>query len=205
MSSRFASRASVTLAGLMALVGCTPHLKSDGPLELTEYELPSNTWPVGEYPPSELTEEGFRIGQTARDIRATDQFGDEVSLWQFYGMVIALDVSTIWCAPCRLLATEVDEVQEHFGEDDFIYLTLLPQNDAGEIPTTEDLVGWGEDWGVSGPILSDIDGFSYEVVPEGEAYPAIVVIGRDMVVDVDKVTPAEDSAIRAAIEASLDD
>lgn len=205
MSSHFVSRASFALAGLVGLGGCTPHLYSDGPLALNEYELPSNTWPVGELPPPELAEEGFRIDQVARDIRAVDQFGDEVSLWQFYGMVIALDISTIWCAPCRQLATEVDEVQEHFGEDDFIYLTLLPQNDAGDIPTTEDLVGWGEDWGVSGPILSDIDGFSYEVVPEGEAYPAIVVIGRDMVVDVDKVTPAEDSAIRAAIQASLDD
>ena len=205
MVSRFVSRAGVVLGGLVALAGCTPQLYSDDPSALSEYELPSNTWPVGDTPPAELTEEGFRIGQTARDIRALDQFGDEVSLWQFYGMVVALDISTIWCAPCRQLATEVDEVQEHFGEEEFIYLTLLPQNDAGEIPTTEDLVGWGEDWGVSGPILSDIDGFSYEVVPEGDPYPAIVVIGRDMVVDVDKVTPAEDSAIRAAIQASLDD
>ena len=55
----------------------------------------------------DLAQEGFREGQVIPDMRLMDQYGDEVSAWQFYGMVIALDFSTEWCAPCQELAKEV--------------------------------------------------------------------------------------------------
>jgi thiol-disulfide isomerase/thioredoxin len=131
-----------------------------------------------------------------------DQNGDTVSLWQFYGEVIALDISTMWCGPCQLLAREVDEVQEHYEDDGFIYITMLPENIDGDTPNVQNLNQWAERNGVSAPILADDFGHSYDIVPD-QVWPRVMIIGRDLRVAEDQVQPAEDAAIRAAIEAEL--
>ena len=189
------------------LSGCTPVLTSpqsgsDTGIAPSTWVAPENQWETGSPPPSTLVAEGFAQGEVAPDMRLPDQFGDEVSLWQFYGMVIALDVSTIWCAPCRALATEVDATWEDYRDQGFMYLTVLPEDIEGDIPDQEDLVGWGEDWGVTAPILADGEGFSAEIEPNAE-YPHVMIIDRNMKVSVTDVEPAEDASIRAAIESLL--
>ncbi len=187
------------------LAGCTPTLTTPGGVdEVVDYAAPVNTWPVGQAPPGDLAEEGFSDGQVVPDLRLMDQHGDEVSLWQFYGMVVALDFSTIWCGPCQKLADEVDEVQESYESQGFIYISVLPENGDGEIPTLEDLEYWAELHEITAPIVADDEGHSYEVVVPGkDAFPAVVVIGRDMRVHTEKVQPTEDAAIRLAIEDAL--
>jgi hypothetical protein len=83
-----------------------------------------------------------------------------------------------------------------------MYLTLLPQDQAGEIPDNADLNAWADQFGITAPVLADDEGWSYQIVPDN-TYPRIMIVGRDMRVLVDQVTPAEDTAIRAAIEAAL--
>lgn len=191
---------------LSLAVACTPELTSpDGGLvELSDYAAPENSWPMGEAPPASLAAEGFASGQVPPDMRLMDQHGDEVSLWQFYGMVVAIDFSTIWCGPCQVLAKEVDEVQHTYEDQGFIYLTVLPEDGEGQVPELEDLEYWAEIHEISAPILADDEGWSYEVVVPGkDAFPAVVVVGRDMRVHTDKVQPTQDEAIRLAIEAAL--
>ena len=189
---------------LLLSLGCTPVLNSpdDSGADLA-WVAPSNTWPMGDGPPEELVAEGFKAGQVPPDMRLKDQHGDEVSLWQFYGYVVALDVSTIWCGPCRELAAEVDEVWNDYKDQDFMYLTMLPEDATGQVPDQADLQEWATDYDISAPVMSDAPGYSYEVVGSAAAFPRIVVMDREMVVSNDEVTPAEDSAIRAAIEAEL--
>ena len=76
---------------------------------------PDNSW-VSAEPPSDLVGEGWQEGQVVPDARFFDQYGQDVSIWQFYGQVIALDVSTIWCAPCRELAAHVDETWKDYED-----------------------------------------------------------------------------------------
>jgi hypothetical protein len=191
------------------LVGCTPHLTTpkwardgDGTGSGADWEAPSNSWPAVEAVPADLVAEGFTEGLTFPDIRLMDQHGDIVSVWQFYGMVIAVDISTMWCGPCNKLAKEVDHTWESYADRGFMYLTMLPEDSEGGPMELEDTLEWVERHDIVAPILADDQGYSYDIVPN-QIWPRVLVIGRDMRVTNDEVLPAEDAAIRAAIEAAL--
>ncbi len=198
-----------SLPVILLSAACTPVLQIDGAettldtgVSLSTWEAPENTWPIGDAPPPGLTAEGFGDGEVAPEMLLPDQHGDTVSLWQFYGMVIAVDVSTIWCAPCRELAREVDATWEDYRDQGFIYLTVLPEDTSGDVPDQADLQGWGTDYGITAPILADGEGYGAEIEPDA-IYPHVLIIDRDMRVSVPNVQPAEDATIRAAIEALL--
>lgn len=193
---------------LLSLGACTPVLTSppgagsDETLTAADWERPDNGWPSVDSLPGDIEAQGWNEGDIVKDARLVDQNGDIVSLWQFYGQVIALDISTMWCGPCQLLAREVDEVQSHYADEGFIYLTMMPENIDGDIPDVENLNEWAERNGVSAPILSDAPLHSYDIVPD-RIWPRVMIIGRDLRVAEGQVQPAEDAAIRAAIEAAL--
>jgi thiol-disulfide isomerase/thioredoxin len=162
-----------------------------------------NSWAQGEPVPLGLEGEGFGEGEVAPDIILMDQFGQQTCSWQFYGQVIALDISTIWCGPCRDLAGGVTETWEDYNAQGFAYLTLLSQDMNGQVPDQAELEEWATTYGIEQPVLADGAGHSNAISPDG-TFPQIVVIGRDMRVVVEKVSPStEESAIRAAIESAL--
>ena len=201
-------RAPLAFGLALGLAACAPPrlYSADGDLpdvgDGSNWLAPENSWEKGSPPPAELAGEGFAVGQVLPDMRLVDQYGDEVAAWQWYGMVVAIDVSTMWCGPCRGLAAEVDETWLDYRDQGFMYITLLPQDQGGEVPDLSDLNAWAEQFDITAPVLSDDAGYSYQIVPDN-TYPRIMVVGRDMRVIVDQVTPAEDTAIRAAIEAAL--
>lgn len=184
------------------LAACVPTLTSPESADTaSSWVAPDNSW-AQSTPPSDLEGEGFAVGQVAPDMRLTDQNGQEVSLWQFYGSVIIVDVSTMWCAPCQQLADEICAVQNDYEDQGFIYLTVLPQNEIGETPSNDDLNEWTSDHGICAPVLGDDVGYGLTLVPDG-AFPNLSIIGRDMVVVEDKISPAEDARIRELIESLL--
>ncbi len=192
-----------TLLSLL-LAGCVPVLTSPETQETgdsSSWVAPENDWGSAE-PPASLEGEGWDEGQIIPDVRMGDQNGDEVSLWQFYGSVVVLDLSTMWCAPCRELADEVCAVQTDYADQGFAYLTLLSQNNVGEVPTDEDLVTWATDHEICAPVLRDDQGVTAQVVPDG-AFPVLMVLDRDLRVVEDRLEPAEDSTLRALIESLL--
>lgn len=193
----------------LLLAGCVPHLttppwarEDGGTGSGATWEPPSNSWPATEDLPADLEGEGFTEGLIFPDIRLKDQHGDEVSVWQFYGMVIAIDISTMWCGPCNKLAEEVNHIWEDYEERGFMYLTMLPEDREGGPMEVADAAEWAERHEIIAPILADDQGYSYDIVPN-QIWPRVLVIGRDMRVLNDEVLPAEDAAIRAAIESAL--
>ena len=184
--------------------GCTPVLTSGGVDDtgLPAWVAPENTWSMSE-PPSGLVAEGFDEGEVVPDIRLQDQFGAEVSIWQFYGDIIVLDVSTLWCAPCQIIASEVQATWEDYQSHGFQYITMMPENLSNSVPTTEELMGWAEDFGIEQPVLGDGSGHSYEIAGSPASYPQVVIIDRDLTVVIPHVSPVDDANIRAAIESVL--
>jgi hypothetical protein len=182
----------------VALSGCLPRLYTKGPDEVpSEWLAPENTWEQTT-PPGELVGEGYEVGQVAPDFRLVDQHGDEVSLWQFYGDVILLDVSTIWCGPCRNLAVFTEETWTEYKDDGFIYLTVLQQDNEGDPPDNDDLLFWADSFGITAPVLDD----GQMTTVDRDQWPTVMTIGRDMKVK-RIIDPPDDAGVRDAIEALL--
>lgn len=190
-------------------VGCVPVLTSpdnglDTATDTTDctWEGPKNTWHSAA-PPSCLEGEGFEEGEILPDMRLLDQHGNTVSLWQFYGDLIVLDFSTMWCAPCAVLAEGVDETWEEFESEGFMYLTVLSQDVYSNVPDVDDLNQWADDHSITAPVLSDDGTYTDEVIPPGESFPRVMLIGRDMSVLVEEITPAEDATVRSTVQSAL--
>ena len=81
-----------------------------------------------------------------------DQNGKEVSLYDFYGDTIILDFSAMWCGPCNVAATEVQEVADSY--EDLAYLTVLIETAQGTAPTVDDCKGWADSYGITEPVLA---------------------------------------------------
>ena len=202
--SPFSWRLSHPMGVLLAFgaTACVPVLTSESSDETaSDWEAPENAW-VSATPPVDLEGEGFGVGKVAPDMRLTDQNGQEVSLWQFYGSVIVLDVSTMWCAPCQQLADEICTVQRDYEDQGFMYLTVLPQNESGAPPSLDDVNEWTDDHGICAPVLGDDGTFGTALVPDG-AFPSLSLIDRDMTMVEDRISPAEDARIRELIESLL--
>ena len=186
------------LLGLGA--GCVPDLtgEAEEPYVWTE---PTNSWPI-QQPPEDLTGEGFFVGQVPFDFRLLDQHGDEVSLWQFYGKVVVVDVSTMWCAPCRALAETTEETYQGYLGQDVMYLTILPENVENGPPTQEDLNLWADTYGITAPVVADPQAeWSAASVNNGQ-YPVVLVLDRELVVR-ERVNPPDDPTLHAALDRLL--
>jgi len=187
------------------LVSCTPHLYTDGAGdsgEDSQWVAPENSWTTNS-PPNSLEAEGFDEGQVPSDFRLIDQFGAEVSLWQFYGQWIVLDFSTIWCSPCQDLAALSGETHEIYASHGFEYLSLLSQNMDYEPPTLEEVQAWADAFEMHTPVLADPVGWTENFVKGASGFPRLVIVGPDMRIVESEVTPNNDEGLRAALDSLL--
>ena len=186
---------------LLALTGCVPHLYTDSAVPW-DWVVPVNSWEVGA-PPDGLLGEGFFVGDVIPDVRGQDQFGDEVSLWQFYGGLVVLDISTVWCAPCRDLARGVQETAELYHDRGVTYLTLLGENLEGEPTSPEDCAEWADAFGItSAPVVTDPVEVRRDIVTDN-AYPRVIIVGRDLRVEIEEIETPTDPKIRDALDGLL--
>lgn len=195
--------------GILGVTSCAPRLYTEG--GPWEWEAPTdNSWSKG-VPPDTLRPEGWSQGQVVPDVRGIDQFGDELSLWQFYGKYVLVDISTMWCAPCQELAEGAEYVYQKYIDEDVVYLTILVENEYKEGPTVEELNIWAQ-WPAYGeteyteitsPIISDPLGESgsADAVRNG-SYPVVLLVGPDLKV-VDPEIPTSEAEVEAAIELAL--
>jgi thiol-disulfide isomerase/thioredoxin len=83
-----------------------------------------------------------------------DQYGNDVSLYDFYGDTIVVDFSVMWCAPCMNAAGEVQAIADAYEDEGLTYLTVLMETTSGDPPTTADCQIWSTDYGISEPVLA---------------------------------------------------
>ncbi|MEZ4319774.1 MAG: TlpA disulfide reductase family protein [Myxococcota bacterium] len=186
---------------LVVLAACTPRLYTSGGTDTEwSWEAPANDWPTAA-PPEGTRGQGLSVGQTVPDLRLADQFGNEVSLWQFHGRVVLVDISTMWCAPCQELANSTESTQQRFGADEFVYTTVLQENVESQPPTTDDLNVWADFFGITAPVLADGEKITGSAVQNGQ-YPALLLIGPDLVVH-ERINPVDEATVDAAIEELL--
>ena len=79
-----------------------------------------------------------------------------------------------------------------------MYLTLLTEDQNSNIPQQEVLQQWATEFDITAPVLSDSESYKIQLVPTG-AYPRVMLIDRNMTIQIDTINPATDEVIREAV------
>ena len=169
----------------------------------TDWMPPDNRWPSSS-PPANTQGEGFDAGQIISDYAFFDQYGDEVSLWQFYGNIVLFDISAEWCAPCKILAEEIEATQNDYHDRGFVYVSYIAEANSNLDPVdTSVLMHWATDHSIeSAPVLGSENDLRPLLVPT-YAYPRLILIGRNLKVIEPDIFPQNDQTIRQKILEAL--
>ena len=128
---------------------------------------------------------GGKIGDHPCNFSFVDQNNDTWSLYDNYGTVILLDFSTMWCYYCKVSASHVEQIQSMYGSE-FLWVTVLIENDAGATPALSDIQSWASTYGITNsPVLAGdrtiIDTTAENGYPI-TSWPTFVLIDTDMTI-----------------------
>ena len=168
---------NVLLASLLLLSSCDPAKLYSDTASGVDAGVDDRSWVTWD-------ECGQIIEQNPCNFTFLNHKGEEVELYDYYGKVIVVDFSTMWCGVCINIAAEGDKLVAKYGEENVIWLTVLVENETGQVPTQEDLQRWVDMANIKVPVLgadrSIIDYSSttgYPIV----SWPTLVVIDKEMV------------------------
>ncbi len=105
--------------------------------------------------PIRFESRGVEVGDRVPEYAAVDLAGAQVSLEDFQGEVVLVNVWATWCGPCRVEMPSIRAVHERYRDRDFTVLAI--SIDAG--PGYRDkVVEFAGEYGLDFPILLDPDG-----------------------------------------------
>ena len=162
---------------LMSALSCSPAKLSSDTMSADTGEAENRDWVTWD-------ECSQNIGDHPCNFVLTNHKGEEVELYDYYGKVIVVDFSTMWCGVCINIAAEGDNLVAKYGEDNFIWLTVLIENQYGLPPTQEDLQNWVDMANIQVPVLgSDRNMIDYSAKTGYPitSWPTLVVIDKEMV------------------------
>tara|TARA_R110002020_G_scaffold450540_1_gene664176 strand:- start:1038 stop:1613 length:576 start_codon:yes stop_codon:yes gene_type:complete len=146
---------------LTTILGCTPKIDSLDP-----------DW--------QTCSENF--GDHVCDFKLLNQDGDEVNLYDYYGKVIILDFSVMWCGPCQMAAKDADDFVEGFGKENVVYISVLIEDQYGNVPDQKDLELWAQSFGIEiNPVLGASRDFLNTTGYNISGWPTFYFIDEDMV------------------------
>ena len=183
---RFSGLASRRVLALLLAGGCaTPEAtdREGGNLESPSTLDAGPTTPAchayASTPTEELAGTGIELGDTAYNFELMDQHGDLVSLYDFHGCVVVLDLLTQWCAPCQDAAPLFETLHQEWGPDVVVIAVMLQTTD-GEPPGIEHVQWWAATFELTHPVLADTYASQYNYT--GGSFPTVVVLDRDMTI-----------------------
>jgi len=125
------------------------------------------------------------IGDNPCNISLMDQHGEQVELYEHYGKVILLDLSAMWCGPCNMIAPYGEQWLQRYGEENFIWITVLLEDTTRDTVELSDLQAWAMTHGITLPVLAGSRDMIDVTEPLEDGYPVtawptLVVIDRGM-------------------------
>jgi len=138
--------------------------------------------------PEETTDCGWQVGQVACDFTFFNHKDKKVSLSDYKGKTILLDLSTMWCYWCNIAAYDEPKIQKLYSRQGFTWFTVLTQNRNGDRPSCADLVSWVKKFDITSPVLSG-DGSILDLEDDGVdigyrvgGWPTFIIIDKNMVI-----------------------
>ena len=124
-------------------------------------------------------------GAVAPDFTAVTLEGEPVSLSDYKGRVVMVNIWATWCAPCREEMPSMQRLYEDFGDTDFEILAVSVDSRIGEINSTGqaggDLGQFASDMGLTFPILHDAEALISRIY-QTTGVPETFVVGRDGII-----------------------
>ena len=201
------------VAAVFLITACTPGVvnqpetpKETGPAEsITQIDDTAQST-TGDQPWETWTECSQKPGDHPCNFSLVDQHGNVIELYDYYDKVIIIDLSSIWCVVCQNIATKGDEFITLYGEDNFIWITVLIDGPSyGVSPTPDEIQAWVETFNIQSPVLSGdrtlID-LSAETGYPITSWPTLVVIDKTMVLH-NGLSGWNEATIRAWVESLL--
>lgn len=152
---------------------------------IIDVDPPSDPVPLDPYPWATWETCAHNIDDNPCNFQLMDQNGEQTDLYKHYGKVILLDFSVMWCGPCNMIAPIADEWQMQYGEDNFVWITILIEDSAGGEVDLADLQQWVSSHGTVVPVLAGSRDLIDLTDPLEDGYPitswpTIVVIDKSM-------------------------
>jgi peroxiredoxin len=141
---------------------------------------------------------GNQVGDTAIDFRLTDQNGIARTLSNYIANVILLDISATWCPPCQSEASVAESLYQEYKDAGFTIITVLQDSDIA----VSDCATWATTYGLTFPVLADINQEVWNSYNEDNYIPLNIVIDKDFVIRYKQYGYYE-SEIRSVIELYL--
>ena len=114
------------------------------------------TWPDLTKYVDDSTPTGWGVGDRFKRYTLTDQYGNEVDTYQFWGNVVLADFSAGWCGPCRTVArTAEDEYRAH-ADEGFIIIHFMTDDNSrdGTLSDPEFTKSWANDFALTFPVFN---------------------------------------------------
>ena len=163
-----------------------PDSDGDGVLDGAEVAGGSNplevySWPSGVWPNRQAAADadgvvgtGWEKDQIAPNSDLIDQFGETISLYQFYGYVVVISVGAVWCPPCNQAAASSEQLWSEHVEDGVVFIEVLLE-DAGQNPAEQiDIDNWTSKYGITFPVAR------MSAPPQTPALPTFYFLDREM-------------------------
>jgi thiol-disulfide isomerase/thioredoxin len=129
---------------------------------------------------------GGQVGDHPCDFTFIDQNNNDWSLYDNYGTVMLLDFSTMWCYYCKVAAGHVQQMQDQYGPEGFLWVSVLVDNSAGDPPSLVEIQSWASTYGItSAPILAGDRSIIDTTAEDGyplTSWPTFVIIDKDMTI-----------------------
>ena len=162
---------------LTACTSCNPNLQSEANDTVVEGPYPFATWDTCSQ----------NVGDHPCNFTLEDQNAQEVSLYDFYGSPIVLDLSAMWCAPCNAAASDAQATADRFAEYDVRYLTVLIEDATASDVDLQDCQDWAASYGIEEPVLAGSRDLLSSSASTGwplSSWPTFVLITADMEINV---------------------